>query len=164
MLAAPLRAAQAETPPASTPEGGIEQLGFLVGGTWVGSVVQDGETLTLEETCTWSEQNDKIDTSVVVKSGGEVVESAKGGFGWCPTEEKLLSYANAASGALEFGEQNPDCPTGWTFKVHTVGVSVVETEVVMEHSDDDKLTLTTSQGGSEVQKVVYERRTAAPPP
>jgi len=76
---------------------GIDQLAFLVGGTWVGT--SGGETLA-QETCVWGTGQHSIRTTVVLGSGSEVTGQGHGRFNCSPTDQ-LLSHSNIESGGTD---------------------------------------------------------------
>ncbi len=90
--AEPPAAPSAGTPaPASPPDSeGIEQLAFLVGGTWVST---SGSKSIVEETCVWGAGNQSIRTTVVLRSGNEVSGQGHGRFNCSPTDQ-LLSHSD----------------------------------------------------------------------
>src|SRR4051812_17199959 len=81
-----------ETPaPISPPDsGGIEQLAFLVGGTWVSI---SGSKSIVEETCVWGKGNQSIRTTVLMRSGSEVSGQGHGRFN-CSPADQLMSHSN----------------------------------------------------------------------
>jgi len=84
--------------PAIPPEaGGIEQLAFLVGGTWVSI---SGSKSIVEETCVWGAGNQSIRTTVVMRSGSEVSGQGHGRFNSSPTD-RLMSHSDIESGGTD---------------------------------------------------------------
>lgn len=82
------------TPAAPPDSEGIEQLAFLVGGTWVST---SGSKSLVEETCVWGEGNQSIRTTVVLRSGSEVSGQGHGRFNCSPTDQ-LLSHSDIEQG------------------------------------------------------------------
>jgi hypothetical protein len=78
-------------PPA--PATGIDQLAFLVGGTWVST---SGSQTIAEETCVWGVGKQSIRTTVVLLSGGKVIGQGHGRFNCSPTDQ-LLSHSDIES-------------------------------------------------------------------
>ncbi|HEX4966294.1 MAG TPA: hypothetical protein VF173_36130 [Thermoanaerobaculia bacterium] len=96
---------------------GIDQLAFLVGGTWVS--VSGGKTA--EETCTWGAGNKSIRTVVVFRAGATVIGGGHGRFDYDPFDDKLLSHSNLEQNGVEqlmFSVQVPPMgsPNVWHFK------------------------------------------------
>ena len=86
------------TPTAPPPDsGGINQLAFLVGGTWVSS---SGSNSIVEETCVWGTGNQSIRTTVVLRSGSEVAGQGHGRFNCSPTDQ-LLSHSDIEQGGTD---------------------------------------------------------------
>ncbi len=84
--------------PVSPPDsGGINQLAFLVGGTWVSA---SGSKSIVEETCVWGTGNQSIRTTVVVRSGSEVSGHGHGRFNCSPTDQ-LLSHSDIEQGGTD---------------------------------------------------------------
>jgi hypothetical protein len=93
-----LAASNGGTPPAPPPDsGGINQLAFLVGGTWVS--VSDNKSF-VEETCVWGTGNRSIRTTVVLRSGSEVAGQGHGRFN-CSVTDQLLSHSDIESGGTD---------------------------------------------------------------
>jgi hypothetical protein len=76
----------------SVPGEGIDQIAFLVGGTWV-SVPTPGSTSVAEETCTWGPGNRSICTVVVIRSDGQETGHGRGSFNWDAVHQKLLAHS-----------------------------------------------------------------------
>ncbi len=76
--------------------GGIDQLAFLVGGTWKATV--DGQTAA--ETCVWGAGNQSIRTTVVMSSVAGVIGQGHGRFNCSPTGQ-LLSHSDIESGGTD---------------------------------------------------------------
>jgi hypothetical protein len=91
---APASPAGPVTPPPDS--GGIDQLAFLVGGTWKATV--GGQTAA--ETCVWGAGNQSIRTTVVMSSAAGVIAQGHGRFNCSPTEQ-LLSHSNIESGGTD---------------------------------------------------------------
>jgi hypothetical protein len=83
-----------EPPPDS---GGIEQLAFLVGGTWVST---SGSKSIVEETCVWGTGNQSIRTTVVLRSGSGVAGQGHGRFNCSPTDQ-LVSHSDIEQGGTD---------------------------------------------------------------
>jgi hypothetical protein len=84
--------------PASPPDsGGIDQLAFLVGGTWIST---SGSKSLVEETCVWGTGNQSIRTTVVVRSGSEVSGQGHGRFNSSPTDQ-LVSHSDIEQGGTD---------------------------------------------------------------
>ncbi len=92
-----LEAAAPASSDASPDSGGINQLAFLVGGTWV-SV--SGSKSIVEETCVWGAGNHSIRTTVVMRTGKEVTGQGHGRFNYSPTGQ-LLSHSDIESGGTD---------------------------------------------------------------
>jgi hypothetical protein len=85
------------TPVPPPDSGGINQLAFLVGGTWV-SV--SGSQSIVEETCVWGAGNESIRTTVVLRSGSEVAGQGHGRFN-CSATDQLLSHSDIEEGGTD---------------------------------------------------------------
>jgi hypothetical protein len=85
------------TPAPPPNSGGIEQLTFLVGGTWVST---SGSKSIVEETCVWGTGNQSIRTTVVLRSGSEVAGQGHGRFNCSPTDQ-LMSHSDIESGGTD---------------------------------------------------------------
>jgi hypothetical protein len=80
------------TPPPES--GGIDQLAFLVGGTWVSAA---GSQTIAEETCVWGAGNHSIRTTVVLRSGGKVTGQGHGRFNYSSPTDQLMSHSDIES-------------------------------------------------------------------
>ena len=85
------------TPAIPPQDGGIEQLSFLVGGTWVSI---SGSKSIVEETCVWGTGNQSIRTTVVLRTGSEVSGQGHGRFNCSPTD-RLMSHSDIESGGTD---------------------------------------------------------------
>lgn len=85
------------TPVSPSDFGGIDQLAFLVGGTWVSS---SGSQSIVEETCVWGTGNQSIRTTVVMRTGSEVSGQGHGRFNCSPTNQ-LMSHSDIESGGTD---------------------------------------------------------------
>jgi hypothetical protein len=116
--------------PAPVPGQGIDQIAFLVGGTWV-SAPAPGSTSVIEETCTWGPCNQSILTVVVIRSGSQITGNGRGGFNWDAVNQKLLSHSIIEEGGKEqrmVAHQIPLVGSNnqWHFEAEVVINSVVQ--------------------------------------
>ena len=148
---------------------GVDQLAFLVGGSWVARPYPDDPTASLAETCTWALAGRVIVTSVVSKAGGAVVGTAHGVFEWDPVARALRSQSASSSGtwqsALQTGYQA--APPSWRFHSTTGGAVRGQSRMTMSHLAPDELAITSEPvapeaGGDGATSLLY-RREAAPP-
>lgn len=154
------------TPPPGS--GGIDQLAFLVGGTWVG--VAGSQTIA-EETCVWGAGNQSIRTTVVLRSGGEVAGQGHGRFNCSPTDQ-LLSHSDIESGTTDqrmYARQIPNpglVQEGleeWYFDaVFLTDTGVQHRQMILIHLSPNamKVNQSTIVGGKRVQlaSVTYGRK------
>ena len=76
--------------------GGIDQLAFLVGGTWKATV--GGQTAA--ETCVWGAGNQSIRTTVVMSTATGIIAKGHGRFSCSPTGQ-LLSHSDIESAGTD---------------------------------------------------------------
>jgi len=158
----------AVTPVLPLDSGGINQLAFLVGGTWVSKSGSKG----VEETCVWGAGNQSIRTTVVLRSGGEVVGRGQGRFNCSPTD-RLLSHSNMEQGGTDqrvYSRQVPfeggpvhGAVNQWHFEaVFLSDAGVQHRQMVLSELGPDAMRMDQSmlQGGKRVSvgSAVYARK------
>ena len=157
-------------PPAPAPTAaGIDQLAFLVGGSWVARPYPDDPTASLAETCTWALAGRVIVTSVVSKAGGAVVGTARGVFEWDPVARALRSQSVSSSGTWQSAVETgyAPVPPTWAFLSTTGGAVSGKSRMTLGHLAPDELAITSAplepDGGAEGETRLLYRREAAPP-
>jgi len=133
-----------EQPPrAGGPGRGIDQLAFLVGGTWVAHPIP---TATVTEVCKWAPGNLAIVTKGEQKIGGHVA-SAYGVFWYDPEEDALRSNSVSSTGDVQSAEEVDRLSHGhtWAFDSYIHGDSGARHLLVtMKQLGPDEFTLTSA--------------------
>jgi hypothetical protein len=165
--AAPASPAGAVTPPPES--GGINQLAFLVGGTWVST---SGSQTIAEETCVWGAGNQSIRTTVVLRSGNQVIGQGHGRFNYSAPTDQLMSHSNIESGGTDQRMYSWQVPFAgpvvgalgqWHFKaVFLTDAGVQHRQMILNHLGPDAMRIDQSllQGGKvlSLPSVTYGRK------
>ena len=154
--------------PAPPPGEGIDQIAFLVGGTWV-SVPVPGSKSVVEETCTWGPGKQSIPTVVVIRSGSTITGQGRGCFNWDAVHQKLLSHSVIEQGGIEqrmaaHQSSRVGGVNQWYFDAEVVINSVVQQRqmtLTQLGADEMRVDQSLLQGGKLVPlaSVTYTRRT-----
>lgn len=127
------------------PDGGINQLAWLVGGTWFS--VPQGSPKIVEETCAWSPDRQSILTSVIVRMGktGPVTGRGRGSFHWDAVRQRLVAHSVIESPGTDqrmLARQTP-LPTGpnqWHFEAtFIINSQVEERQQTLSHFGQDEM-------------------------
>ena len=127
--------------PSAEPEtGGIDQLAWLVGGTWVSR--PDAQT-TVAETCTWGLGNTVIFTEVEKKVDGNVVATAYGVFSYDAGDDALRSNSVSSLGNTQAAKQMDGLsgPHTWTFMSMIDENPSSRRQVTMQQLAPDEMTV-----------------------
>ena len=83
----------------------IDQLGWLVGGTWTTQEkTDDGGTLTVKLICTWAETKQAVLYKVWVEAGGKETPQYDGMYVWNPEKKKFTLWQVNRKGEVAEGE------------------------------------------------------------
>ncbi len=93
-----------EIPAGSAGHHPLEQLAWLVGGTWIAeTTTPDGNTATVEATYRWADHRQAIQYTLLRRSAGKVQPALEGICGWHPVKKQLVLWEMDAKGSLTEG-------------------------------------------------------------
>ena len=126
---------------------GIDQLAFLVGGTWVAHPIPDKPTAAVTEACRWGPEDVVILTHGEQKLDGHVVATAIGVFSYDPKQDALHSNSASSLGDVQSADEVDRLSHGhtWTFNSTIHGPGGVRRQLVtIKQLGPDEMTLTSA--------------------
>ena len=146
---------------AGGPGQGIDQLAFLVGGTWV---ARPACTTTVAETCTWGLGKAVIFTKVEQKIDGRVGATAYGVFSYDPMAKVLRSHSVSSRGTAQSAVEVESNASTWIFKSTLVGSPAEQKRVTMKQVSADEMTVASApwSGGTPPLTLTYRREDGPP--